>query len=87
MSLKQCVSGQRHGMHYGEMCLVCLAPMAEGETDVWGRPIMQPGDGHSAWGCNNRKCSDHPDELYSGFGSTSGPMVATDNFKEEEDDE
>lgn len=32
--------------------------------DEWGRPLMQPGDGHSAWSCNNRTCSDHPQDLY-----------------------
>jgi len=35
-------------------------------TDAWGRPIMQPGDGHSAWACNNYACADHPQSLYGG---------------------
>lgn len=32
--------------------------------DAWGRKLMQAGDGHSAWSCNNYDCTDHPQSLY-----------------------
>jgi hypothetical protein len=32
--------------------------------DAWGRPLMQAGDGHGAWSCNNYACTDHPASLY-----------------------
>jgi hypothetical protein len=34
------------------------------ETDAWGRRVMQAYDGHSAWGCNNLECAEHPANLY-----------------------
>lgn len=32
--------------------------------DVWGRPKMQPYDGHGAWACNNYSCAEHPQSMY-----------------------
>jgi hypothetical protein len=37
---------------------------AEGTHDAWGRPLMQPYDGHGAWSCNNYDCVQHPKEMY-----------------------
>lgn len=32
--------------------------------DAWGRPLMQPYDGHGAWNCNNYECPEHPQSMY-----------------------
>ena len=37
---------------------------AEGTHDAWGRPLMQPFDGHGAWNCNNYDCTEHPQSMY-----------------------
>lgn len=36
----------------------------QSSTDAWGRRLLQPGDGHHAWSCNNYACTDHPESLY-----------------------
>lgn len=41
-------------------------------VDAWGRPIMQPGDGHGAWSCNNHDCTDHPASLYGKIDTRAG---------------
>lgn len=33
-------------------------------TDAWGRPMVTPDDGHSAYACNDRACQRHPASLY-----------------------
>lgn len=41
--------------------------------DAWGRPKMQPYDGHGAWDCNNYDCTEHPQSMYEQGGVQGTP--------------
>ena len=43
-----------------------------GRTDAWGVPLTQPFDGHGAFNCNNRDCTEHPQSMYPQDGQIQG---------------
>lgn len=64
--------GQNDAVEHGEVA-GRRAAHAAGTHDAWGRPLMQPYDGHDAFSCNNYGCTEHPQAMYQQDGLQGTP--------------
>lgn len=54
--------------------------------DSWGRPVMQPHDGHDSFSCNNHSCTEHPEALYDAYRTGTPVPQGTPGWMAHEND-